>query len=102
MSELLDFGTPADQEAGALGQIQDLYERAETVSQASFDRHFEQLLERQRKLISEYFTESGGLGLGQAETVTADPADPADPSAPFGFDTAESLAGLRGELRGAE
>jgi len=57
MSELLDFGTPTDPEAGALGQVKDLYETAETVSQATFDRHFEQLLERQRELISEYFNE---------------------------------------------
>jgi hypothetical protein len=98
MPDLLDFGTPTDPEAGVLGQIKDLYQTTETVSQASFDRHFEQLLERQRELITEYFTESGGL----AETVTtAAPEAPADPSAPLGFDTAESLAALRGELRGA-
>jgi hypothetical protein len=96
MSELFDFGTPTDPEAGALGQIRDLYQTAETVSQASLDRHFDELLERQRKLITEFFEESGGL----AETVT--PAAPADPSVPLGFDTAESLAALRGELRGAQ
>ena len=66
LSELFDFGTETDPEAGALGQIRDLYEAAETVSQASLDRHFEQLLERQRKLISEYFTEAGGLGSAEA------------------------------------
>ena len=71
MSELLDFGTPTDPEAGALGQIRDLYQAAETVSQASLDRHFDQLLERQRKLISEYFTESVGLGLGSTEAEEA-------------------------------
>jgi hypothetical protein len=100
MSELFDFGTPTDPEAGALGEIRDLYQTAETVSQASLDKHFDQLLERQRKLITEYFQESGGL----AETVTpAVPEAPADPSVPLGFDTAESLAAaLRGELRGAQ
>jgi hypothetical protein len=96
MSELLDLGTPTDPEAGALGQIRDLYQAAESVSQASLDRHFDQLLERQRELISEFFTESGGPGAGAA------PVAPADGSSPFGFDTAESLTGLRGELRGAQ
>ena len=99
ISELLDFGTPTDPEAGALGQIRDLYQTAETVSQASLDRHFEQLLERQRELISEYFKES----LDSAEASTpAEPVAPAVPSAPLGFDTAQSLASLRGELRGAQ
>jgi hypothetical protein len=104
MSELLGFGTPTDPEAGALGQITDLYQAAETVSQASLDRHFDQLLERQRKLISEYFTESVGLELGNEgeEAAQAASAAPADASSPFGFDSAQSLTGLRGELRGAQ
>jgi hypothetical protein len=98
MPDLLDFGTPTDPEAGALGGIRDLYQTAETVSQASLDRHFDQLLERQRKLISEYFKESAGFGSDEI----ADPGSQDDPSAPLGFDTAESLAGLRGEFRGIE
>ena len=97
MSELLDLGTPTDPEAGALGQIRDLYQAAETVSQASLDRHFDQLLERQRELISEFFTESGGLGAAAAPVAPADAS-----SSPLGFDPAESLTGLRGELRGAQ
>ena len=98
LPELLDFGAVTDPEAGALGQIKGLYETAETFSQASFDRHFDQLLERQRELISEYFQESAGLA--GAETATpAVPAAPADMPIPLGFDTAESLTGLRGELR---
>jgi hypothetical protein len=96
MSELLDLGTPTDPEAGALGQIRDLYQAAETVSQASIDRHFDQLLERQRELISEFFTESGGVGAAAAPVASA------DASSPLGFDAAESLTGLRGELRGAQ
>jgi hypothetical protein len=96
MSELLDLGTPTDPEAGALGHIRDLYQAAETVSQASLDRHFDRLLERQRELISEFFTESGGRGAAAA------PVAPADPSSPLGFDAAQSLTGLRGELRGAQ
>jgi hypothetical protein len=98
ITELLGLGDETYGEEGPLGQIKDLYERAETVSQVSLDRHFDQLLERQRQLISEYFQESGALGAG--EDVTPEP--PADPAMPFGFDTAASLAGLRGELRGAQ
>jgi hypothetical protein len=94
MSELLDLGTPTDPDAGALGHIRDLYQAEESVSQPSLDRHFDRLLERQRELISEFFTESGGLG--------AAPVAPADASSPRGFDAAESLTGLRGELRGAQ
>ena len=105
MSELLDLGTPTDPEAGALGQIRDLYQAAETVSQVTLDRHFDQILERQRELISEYFTESVGLGFDSTEAEEAAPVAspaPADASSPFGFDSAQSLTGLRGELRGAQ
>jgi hypothetical protein len=116
MSELFDFGAPTDPEAGAIGELKDLYQTAGTAGQSSLDRHFDQLLERQRELISEYFEESGALGPAELASpviampagvppagATRDPADPADPphsAAPFGFDTAESLAALRGELRG--
>jgi hypothetical protein len=97
LSELFGFGTEADPEAGALDQIRGLYDAAESVSQDSLDRHFEQLLERQRELISEYFTESAGLGSAE----TREPAASADTPVPLGFDSAQSLTGLRGELRGA-
>jgi hypothetical protein len=99
MSELLDFGTPADPEAGALGQLRDLYQTAETVSQASVDRHFDQLLERQRRLISEYFNEAGSLSPAEDVTPVA-PVAPAGSSTPLGFDTAESLAALRSDFLG--
>jgi hypothetical protein len=82
----LDFlgldDTTADPEAGTLGQVKDLYLAVGRVSPDRLDRHFDQLVERQRKLISDYFKESSGLG-----------ADETPP--PFGFDAAESLAGLR-------
>jgi hypothetical protein len=102
MSELLGLDPSDDLEGDALGQLKDMYQAAETVSQASLDRHFDQLLERQRQLISEYFSESAGLDLADGVTpaVPAATDTPADPSVPLGFDTAESLAGLRGELRG--
>jgi hypothetical protein len=104
MSELLGLDPADDLEAGALGQLKDMYQAAETVSQASLDRHFDQLLERQRQLISDYFSESTGLDLADAVTPAAPAATdtPAGSPVPLGFDTAESLASLRGELRGAQ
>jgi hypothetical protein len=81
-----------------------LYLAAETISPASFDGHFDELLERQRELISEYFMESGGLSPADP-IVPAAPALSAEPPSsptPLGFDTAASLAALRGELRNAD
>ncbi|HEY6496543.1 MAG TPA: hypothetical protein VIZ43_24980, partial [Trebonia sp.] len=103
---LLDFGPPSDQEAGALGQITDLYLTAETITPASLDRNFDQLLERQRQLITDYFEESGGLILVEPPAAEeAEPAAAGEPegqATPLGFDSAASLAGLLGELRGAQ
>jgi hypothetical protein len=106
VAEPLDFGTPSDPEAGALGQVRDLYLTAESISPASLEINFDQLLERQRELITDYFEESGGLILVEAPTpiVPADPASQAETPAsatPLGFDGAASLAGLLGELRSA-
>jgi hypothetical protein len=50
------FGSPGD---GALGQIKDLYLTAEAIGAENLDKHFQQLLERQRQLISDYFKEFG-------------------------------------------
>ncbi len=109
ISKLLGLGEPADPEEDVLGQIRGLYDNAETVSEASLDLHFDQLLERQRQLIAEYFEEAGGLSLADAAAAaeTAESGGTQDPgtaesAVPFGFDTAESLASLRGELRGAQ
>jgi hypothetical protein len=49
-----DPGSPGDR---ALEQIKDLYLTAEAIGAENLDRHFEELLERQRQLISEYFKE---------------------------------------------
>ena len=45
-----------------LGRLKDLYQTAEAVGADSLDKHFEELLERQRHLIREYFNEFGGRG----------------------------------------
>ena len=45
---------------GALDQIKDFYAAAEALGAEHFDEHFERLLERQGKLISDYFTEPAG------------------------------------------
>jgi hypothetical protein len=58
----VDLAGPED---GALGQLRNLYARAERMRPETIgtedDGQFDQLLERQRKLISEYFRESSGL-----------------------------------------
>jgi hypothetical protein len=45
---------------GALDQLKDFYAAAEAIGADHLDEHFRQLLERQRKLISEYFRDSAG------------------------------------------
>jgi hypothetical protein len=54
---------------GALERIKDLYMTAEAIGDENLGKHFEHLLERQRQLISEYFTESG-LGNSGASQVS--------------------------------
>jgi hypothetical protein len=88
--DFLDFGPPTDPEAGTLGDLRDMYLTAEAITPARLERHFDELLEKQRKLISEYFKESAGLSVDESSSGSA---------APFGFDSANSLAALRGELR---
>lgn len=48
----------ADDGAPPLEQIRDVYLTAEAISAENLDRRFDELLERQRKLISEFFTEA--------------------------------------------
>lgn len=43
----------------ALDQIKDFYLTAEAIGPGNLGRHIEELLERQRQLISEYFKEAG-------------------------------------------
>lgn len=58
MAELLEFGALAGSGEGTLNRIKDIYRVAEMVSPATLDKHFDQLLDRQRKLIGEFFEES--------------------------------------------
>jgi len=73
-------------EGDALGQLHGLYDVAGTIPGGGSDEQFHQLLERQRKLIGEYFKESGG------HAPVVPPPGPA---------AGETLAGTLGErLRG--
>jgi hypothetical protein len=87
-ADLLDLG-PDDPADGPLGGLRDLYQKAEAVGFDRLESSLDRLLERQRKLITDYFTESGG-----SHVVDLDA-----PQASIGFDSAESLVGLRSELR---
>jgi hypothetical protein len=54
-------GTTADDEQSAvhaMDQIKDLYATAEAIGDENVDRHFDELLQRQRELIAEFFKES--------------------------------------------
>jgi hypothetical protein len=86
--ERLNFGTAEELEgpdAGTLGEIRNLYRIADT---AEGEGMFDDLLERQRQLISDFFKDSRGeAGSGEGQD-------------PPGFDGAQSLAGLGGDLRG--
>jgi hypothetical protein len=86
--DLLDLG-PDDPVDGALGGLRNLYQTAEAIASDRLERNLDRLVERQRMLITEYFTKPGDLG----------PSDPDAPPVSIGFDSAGSLAGLRGELR---
>ena len=52
-----DEGDPATSTT-ALDQIRDFYLTAEAIDPENLDRHFDELLERQRQLISDYFSEA--------------------------------------------
>lgn len=70
----LGFGEP---EEDPLSQLRNLYASADRLEAATIgadgaDRQLDQLLERQRKLISEYFKESGGLDGKAAGTGEGD------------------------------
>jgi hypothetical protein len=83
----VDIALVGQGDGPALERIKDLYQAVETIGDSRLDGHFEQLLERQRQLIREYFTESDSRrspGFGRA----ADPSG--HPSAP-GLDMSEGV-----------
>ena len=51
---------PLDRRDAALDRLKELHRTAAAVAPQSLDAHFDQLLERQRRLISEYIKESEG------------------------------------------
>lgn len=66
-----------------LEEIKDLYLTAEAIGEKNVDKHFDQLLARQRELISEYFKQSGAARQAAADTAAAR-GGPA-PQAPTGL-----------------
>jgi hypothetical protein len=54
----LDDDAPAGSADAALDRLKELHRTAAAVAPQSLDAHFDQLLERQRRLISEYITEA--------------------------------------------
>jgi hypothetical protein len=56
----LDDDEPAGSADAALDRLKELHRTAASVAPQSLDAHFDQLLERQRRLISEYIIESEG------------------------------------------
>lgn len=55
---LLDADDPTEHEQEPLDRVKDMYLAAEAVSDDDLDRRFEELLERQRKLVGAYFAQS--------------------------------------------
>jgi hypothetical protein len=55
---LLNADDGTDYDRDPLDRVKDMYLAAEAVSDTDLDRRFEELLERQRKLISAYFSQS--------------------------------------------
>ena len=57
-----------------LEKIKDLYLTVEAIGDNNVDKHFDELLQRQRELISDYFKETG-IGTGTARVSQPDQAD---------------------------
>jgi hypothetical protein len=57
---------PERTRANKLEQLRDLYLTAEAIGEQNVDKHFDQLLARQRELISEYFKQSAAAQPGPA------------------------------------
>jgi hypothetical protein len=61
---------PAGSADAALDRLKALHLTAAAVAPQSLDAHFDQLLERQRRLISEYLGQAGGPGTPAAASIT--------------------------------
>jgi hypothetical protein len=68
-----DSGRSASEEK--LEQIKDLYMTVEAIGDDNVDKHFDELMRRQRELISEYFKETG---IGTGKTGAAQNGNAAD------------------------
>jgi hypothetical protein len=66
---------PAESAEAALDRLRALHLTAAAVAPQSLDAHFDQLLERQRKLISEYLGQTGGPAAPAATSATTAAAD---------------------------
>jgi hypothetical protein len=87
------------QGTGPLARIKDLYATAESIGERRLDRHFEQLLERQRQLISDYFTKRQIRGsAGPRPTAVTRPGAAAG-SAGIAGPESERLSGSRRSQR---
>ena len=53
----IDYDLLAGRRRGLVERLNELYETAEAIGDAGLGRHFDELLERQRKLIGVYFDE---------------------------------------------
>lgn len=89
-------------EGDPVTQLHGLYAVADTLGTGGSARQFDQLLERQRKLISEYFKETGGLGGAVAESPSAGAAKAAKAASAVeapGADDGDALVGSGGDQR---
>jgi hypothetical protein len=64
---------PDQARARKLEQLKDLYLTAEAIGEQNVDKHFDQLLNQQRELISDYFRQSTGAQPGAAHPGVAGP-----------------------------
>ena len=71
-------GSGPDQESASEGsrekleKIKDLYLTVEAIGDDNVGKHFDELMQRQRELISDYFKETG-IGSGKSRTAQPDP-----------------------------
>ncbi len=56
---------PSEGSEEKLEQIKDLYMTVEAIGDDNVDKHFDELMQRQRELISDYFKETG-IGTGKS------------------------------------